>query len=576
MSRGLWASMGIWMLQYPSQGRSAEPAQPTSPPAPGAPASAAPPTAAPAALVPAAPASTSPAAARQERPFPILEFQVEGNTLLPVIDVERAVTPYLGVKKTVKDVQAAQGQLERTYHDRGYNTVFVTIPQQKIDSGVIRLVVTESPVGKLKITGSRFHSLKVIRAKLAQLSPDTVPNFKEVQKELGEVNRSADLRVTPKLKASETPGRMDVELIVKDELPLHAIAEADNRYSANTTHTRVSGQLHYDNLFQSGQSVSFQYQIAPERPSDAKIWSASYVIPLPAHYVLAIYAIHSDSNVASVGSLDVIGKGDIFGLRLISPLPTSRLEFYHSFTAGFDYKDFKQSVFLQAGTDTIESPAKYPAFTLQYSATWVGAPPPENASSVAATATGRSATTLELDFNFLIRGLGTDWRQFAAKRAGADPSYIILHPVLGREQVLPGRWTLAATLDGQLASGPLINNEEYAAGGADSVRGYLEAERLADEGARATLELRTPQLLAKRFPHADQSYTFLFVDAARLHVLEALPGQEANFTLESAGLGLKFKAAGLSVTLDGARILKAGAFTPSGRYRGLFSVSYAY
>lgn len=528
---------------------------------------------------PGAPASPAPLAAPKPAPtqprYSILEFRVEGNTLLAVPDVERAVMPFLGENRGIEDVEGARKQLEKAYQDRGYKTVIVNIPQQRINGGVVRLKVLEAPVGKLRILGSRYHSLSVIRDKVAQFDPGTVPNFPEVQKELGTVNRSADLRVTPVLRASETPGKVDVDLRVEDHLPLHALLDVDNRYSANTTHLRTTGSIHYDNLFQLNQSLNLQYQIAPVRTSDAKIASLSYVIPMAGGPVWALYAIHSDSNVAAVGNLDVIGAGNIFGVRWIDPLPGSSVDFYHSFTAGADYKDFKQSVILEGATTAVESPVKYPAFSLAYSGTWVGPPPPEKATR-AATPGGRSDTSVDVGISFLIRGLGTDWHQFANKRANAGTSFIVLHPSITREQVLPASWSMVAKIDGQLASGPLINNEQYAAGGAESVRGYTEAERLGDNAFRGSLELRTPQWLAAHFARIDQAYLAAFAESAKVITLRALPKQEASYTLASAGLSLRFKSRGFYCALDGARILEGGLVTPKDRFRGLFKFTYEY
>ena len=211
--------------------------------------------------------------------FAVLEYRVEGNTLLKAVDIERAVTPYLGEDKTINDVEAARKNLEMVYHQHGYQTVLVNIPQQEIGSGVVRLSVVEAAVGQVQIKGSRYHSLQVIGATVDQLQGGVVPNFNEVQKELAQVNHGEDLHVTPVLRASATPGQVDVDLDVQDQLPLHASLEVNNRYSANTTHLRLIGEVSYDNLFQSNQSLSLQYQVAPEEPSDAKIWSVSYVIP---------------------------------------------------------------------------------------------------------------------------------------------------------------------------------------------------------------------------------------------------------------------------------------------------------
>jgi hemolysin activation/secretion protein len=539
VSKGFRAFMAISLLQAPFTARSAEP--------------------------PAAPAKS----------FAVLEYQVEGNTLMRTIDIERAVTPYLGEGKSIKDVESARQALEKIYHDHGYQTVLVNIPQQEVGSGVVRLTVVEAPVGQVKISGSRYHSLDVINATVPQLQGGVVPNFNEVQKELAQVNRSEDLRVTPVLRASSTPGQVDVELDVQDQLPLHVTLEANNRYSANTAHLRLIGDVSYDNLFQSNQSMSIQYQVAPEEPSEAKIWSVSYIIPTRGGPVWALYAIRSDSDVAAVGDLNVIGNGSIVGVRYIDPLPSARPDFYHSFTAGLDYKDFKQDVALQGADTGTNSPVQYPPFTLLYSATWLG-PNDEVHRASAATTSARSTTTLDVGFNFLVRGLGTDAEQFAAKRSGAGPSYFIFHPGVQRQQILPGNWSLIGKFDGQLASGPLISNEQYGAGGVDSVRGYTESERLGDNGIRGSLELRTPQLLNGHVTHVTQSYLFLFADGARVRILDPLPGQDSGYDLASAGLGMNFKVGGLLGYLSGARAMTDGYVTRSGSYSAQFRVNYTW
>jgi hemolysin activation/secretion protein len=516
----------------------------------------------------------APAAAQPVKTFPILEYRIEGNTLLHAIDIERAVTPYLGEGKTIKDVEAARLSLEKVYHAHSYQTVLVNIPQQEVSSGVVRLSVVEAPVGEVQIKGSKYHSLDVIGATVPQLQSGVVPDFNEVQKELALVNHTQDLHVTPVLRASATPGQVDVDLDVQDQLPLHASLEVNNRYSANTAHVRVIGEVDYDNLFQSNQSISLQYQTAPDDPSNAKIWSASYVIPTSGGLVWALYAVGSDSNIAAVGATDIIGNGNIYGLRLIDPLPSDSANFYHNFTAGYDYKDFKQEVGLE-GADELSSPAKYSLYTLQYTGTWLGAADPARYAS-AAVSGARSSTTLVTGVSFTVTALGfDDPYQFAHKRFGASPSFFIFHPDLQRQQLLVWNWTLVADINGQLASGPLISNEQYAAGGLDSVRGYTEAERLGDNGGRASLELRTPQLLAGT-AHITNSYLYLFADSAKVRILDPLPGQFTGFRLNSQGLGFRFKFGGLITDMDGARAANAGYVTRAGSYSAQFKVNYTW
>jgi len=74
--------------------------------------------------------------------------------------------------------------------------------------------------------------------------------------------------VTPALRAGDTPGTVDVDLNVEDKAPIHGTFEVNNRQSPNTTPSRISATAHYDNLWQEGDSFSFTYQVAPQRPKD--------------------------------------------------------------------------------------------------------------------------------------------------------------------------------------------------------------------------------------------------------------------------------------------------------------------
>ena len=77
--------------------------------------------------------------------FDIWEFQVEGNSLLERMQVERTVYSHLGPKKTIEDVEAARAGLEALYRSKGYATVLVNIPEQDVEEGIVFLDVIEGP-----------------------------------------------------------------------------------------------------------------------------------------------------------------------------------------------------------------------------------------------------------------------------------------------------------------------------------------------------------------------------------------------------------------------------------------------
>ncbi|MEO7465041.1 MAG: POTRA domain-containing protein, partial [Nitrosospira sp.] len=157
----------------------------------------------------------------QDAQFDVFEYRIEGATLLPVTVVEQAVYPHLGEKKTLVHVEQARDALERAYHGAGYLTVLVNIPQQKVEGGVVRLTVTEAPVKRVRVVDSRYFSPADIKAAVPEVAEGNVPNFPEMQKQLASLNRTADRRITPVLRAGKTPGTVEVDLKVKDQLPLH-------------------------------------------------------------------------------------------------------------------------------------------------------------------------------------------------------------------------------------------------------------------------------------------------------------------------------------------------------------------
>ena len=92
------------------------------------------------------------------------------------------------------------------------------------------------------------------------------------------INRLADRRITGgQPQPGDEPGTVDFDLNVEDKLPLHGCLELNNRNSPNTTALRVNGALSYANLFQMGQTLGADFQIAREnttmpRFSQVTIW----------------------------------------------------------------------------------------------------------------------------------------------------------------------------------------------------------------------------------------------------------------------------------------------------------------
>ena len=490
--------------------------------------------------------------------FDILEFQVEGNTKLPQTKIEASVYPHMGEKKTIDDVEKARESLEKAYHDAGYLTVLVDIPEQEVNRKIVKLNVTEGKVSKLRIKDSHYYSLGRIKELAPSVKEGEVPYFPALQQDVTRLNRTGDRRITPVLKAGKEFGTVEVELKVDDKLPLHASLELNDRYSQDTTRWRLGGSVHYDNLWQRDHSLSLSFQLSPENIDEVQVLSANYLMRFDSSdLLLALYGVHSKSNVATVGGINILGNGTILGARLIKPLPSVE-NYYHSISFGLDYKDYGQTL----TNFDLSTPITYMPLSASYSGGWQGT---------------SSSTQFTTGVTFGMRGLVADEKEFLEKRqgvdshAGAKPNFFIAKAEIERTEALPRGFEAYGKLDGFFSGSPLISNEQYLAGGADTVRGYLEAEASGDQAVHSTLEIRSPQLL-KNVSWMQDFKLAAFYDVASLKTIDA---ESAH--LSGTGVGLRLKAfKGVNLDWDVAVPLQDSLATKKGNVASHMRLWYEF
>jgi hemolysin activation/secretion protein len=512
-------------------------------------------------------AADAPTAATAQNTFDIDEFRVLGNQVLAPTTIERTVYPYLGPARTIDTVKQAADSLEKAYKAAGYGAVYVDIPEQEVVNGIVRLKVTEGKLQQVHVRGERYFSDRQILAALPALEIGKTPNLPEFQRELTALNaRTVDRSTTPILKAGSEPGTVDVDLAVKDTLPLHGSLAYDNRHTADTTPNRATAALSYDNLWQRQDSVGVQYQTAPAKPSDAEVLMANYLGHINSEGAQAALSYtHTSSNVLALGTLGVLGKGSIYGAHWVEPLQNTAAS-SQSFNAGADYKDVLTSVLPNTPGSTsagaVTAQVKYINWSAVYSGSWWRDGQFYSASTAA---------------NFGVRSVLNSANEFENARYNANPDYFYVRLGFSGNQTLPWGFAVMQRLNAQWADSPLVNNEQFSLGGADTVRGYLEAETLGDSGVAGTLEMHSPRL----GPHAGATlsplYGFLFVDGGVATLVDPLQGQRENVTLWSTGFGLRLEnSRGLTGSVDYALPRRTGVRTQKDKSRIDFSLRYGF
>mgnify|MGYP001204038513 CR=1 FL=1 len=485
------------------------------------------------------------------------KINVEGNTILTQDKIDAILDKYKGVAFQFKDVDQARGELEQAYHAAGYPTVLVNVPEQTVEQGSVTLQVIEAPLIEINMTGQEHYRKHRILEKLPSVQIGTVLYEPKFAKELSAINANPDLQVAPVLKPGTEPGTVNLELKVKDRLPVHGKLEADNRGSITTPQNRLLAEVQHTNLFGGDEILTVNTVQTPTDWGAVQNYGASFVYPVkwPDH-LLAVYASKSQSKSVLAGAAISVGGGSdvaiagnatVAGFRYIFPF-FSGGENTHQLSLGVDYKRLEQTdaTFPDGGTAVVKSPVQYTPASAAYTGFY-----PDRLG----------LTKLALSAKGYVAGMipGGAKEDFAASnnpdqpgnRQGSTGTFAVLQGGLDRAQPLPGGFTLALHADGQWGSQPLIPAEQYFSGGFDTVRGYLQSEAIADHAVRGRAELTTPEVLSipidriwQRRRSADYTIRVKFAafyDVAQLWVQEAQPGQTSQFRLEGVGGGIRVK-----------------------------------
>lgn len=496
------------------------------------------------------PVALAQATSEAEPKFDVYEYVIEGNTLLSAAVIERTVHPFMGQARRFSDVEQARAALEKAYQDAGYLSVLVSLPNQQVDQGEVRLEVVEAPLGQVTVSGAKHHLPSRIEQALPALQAGTVPHFPSLQQQLAEV-QTATLQVTPLVNASPSGDAIDVDLKVEDQSPFFGSLQYTNAQSYNTSRGRISASAGINNLFQLGHTLGLSWQYAPYRPKDSNTLSLLYSVPLSARDELMASVTDSRSDtltkVSGSGPSSTLTKGTFTGLRWTHRLQALNWPVRHSTFLALDHKVNRDYNTFKDGAIVQRPPTRYPLLSTGYSLTHNGAG--DVVSTVSASVRGASSSMAgrKVDCD------GIELEQFDCKRAGASSDFAAVQVAIGHARPVLGNWRLNLSADVQLATGALPSGEQYSLGGNSTVRGYHDFEQSGDDGWSARVELVSPAWLNS---FGLRATALAFADRGFVHIVNPQLTQVNRTHMGSVGLGLRlFSETGLQVGLDLARVI---------------------
>ncbi len=217
--------------------------------------------------------------------FAVDKYLIMGNTVLPPLVMSQVLTNIdgaYGTNVSFEGIRTAVEELQKSYRERGFVTVSVGLPQQKLTNATVKIQVTEGRVAAINVVGNEYFSSNNIMRALPSLHTNIVLNGDIFQAELNRANGNRDRQIYPVIGPGPEPGTSALKLKVKDQMPVHGKLEFNNQSTPGSPDLRVNASAEADNLWQLEHSLGVQYGFSPETYKPGAQWNL-YDLPSVAN-----------------------------------------------------------------------------------------------------------------------------------------------------------------------------------------------------------------------------------------------------------------------------------------------------
>ncbi len=496
-----------------------------------------------------------PPPAAGEPHFAVKGFNVDGAHALSTEKIDQVLAPYVGPNESFAVLEEAVAALKEAYLKAGFSSVAIVLPEQEVDSGVIRIHVTEARLGRVTVSNNKFFDTPNILHALPGLVPGEMPNMDDVaaQARMSNDNPAKQIQIT--LRQGNAADETDAVVRVADVDPLAFAVVADNTGTDSSGRYRLGFAVHEANVFDSDHVFSAQVQTSPDRIDKVFIIGANYLIPLYAwretlDFSVGYSNVNSGLVTTTAGSYGITGGGTTFSARLTQYLSRSETWNQRVFE-GLEWDAYQNDVTAAGQGQSLVPNATVHPFNLGYALSF--------------TATDVEADgTLSYSHNIPggANGTSADFRE-PGGRANANASYQLLHYQGTLTAALPYKWHVMTTLEGQYTPDALVAPVQFGVGGVDSVRGFNERAITDDRGLRASVQLESPDEGQAWLGPNWQLHGVTFYDAATLSRNDPLPGELSHLFISSKGLGVRLARTNeASLRLDLAQVIDGADVRP--------------
>ena len=407
----------------------------------------------------------------------VKEYRITGNTVFSAAELAEITKPYSNRTVTYNDLEAVRYALTVHYVQHGYVNSGAVIPDQAMHDGVVDLQIIEGKLAAIEVEGNHWLRARFIRDRLMLFAGPPL-NIEDLQRGLQLLQANPLIRrINAELHPGAARGEAILTVRLEDEVPYSVGLAFNNYQSPSVGSERGVLTLADRNVTGNGDALIFTFAVT----AGVNDYDATYSLPVTARETTVAFEFRrTDTAVieAPFDRLDITSSTDSYDLTLRQPLYRSlaaelaaALTFEHrrsdTFLLG---QPFSFSPGARNGQSRITSLNVVPEWVWRSAVQVVAA---RSRFSVGIDALGATVNRGPLPDGRYFLWLGQfQW----ARRLGWWDTEAI------------------ARADVQLTPDPLLSLEQFAVGGAQSVRGYRENELVRDNGAVGSVEVRVPVL----------------------------------------------------------------------------------
>lgn len=166
--------------------------------------------------------------------------------------LRNAISPWLGKDVTFSDLELLKDAVNALYRKSGIYTAVATLPQQRIENGLVMIRLVEGKLGSLKFEGNDYSDKDYLRNWLRHKDQSQNIDTRELEADILDFNRINTDRLQAELRAGEAFGLTDIVIKV-DELPRNkAQIIVDNQGYESTGEDQLSAFYQRQKLFTNG------------------------------------------------------------------------------------------------------------------------------------------------------------------------------------------------------------------------------------------------------------------------------------------------------------------------------------